>query len=56
MNSSNSLWSLSILANKKGRTFHLKDICKLWVEGIIVTFMDAVATIDVLTASNTDVK
>ena len=29
---------------------------KLWVEVIIVTFLDAVATIDVLTASNNDVK
>ena len=37
--------------------FCLKDDSgKLWVEVIIVTFLDAVATIDVITASNNDVK
>ena len=56
INSANSQSSLSILDNKKGRTFHVKDIYKLWVEVIIVTFVDAVVTIDVLTASNNDVK
>ena len=56
INSANSQSISSILDNKKGRTFHLRDICKLWVEVIIVTFVDAVATIDVLTASNNDVK
>ena len=56
INSANSQSSLSLLDNQKGRTFHLRDICKLWVEVIIVTFVDAVVTIDVLTASNNDVK
>ena len=56
INFANSQSSLSLLDNKKGRTFHLRDICKLWVEVIIVTFVDAVVTIDVLTASNNDVK
>ena len=56
INSANSRSSLSLLDNKKGKTFHLRDICKLWVEVIIVTFVDAVVTIDVLTASNNDVK
>ena len=56
INSANSQSSLSLLDNQKGRTFHLRDISKLWVEVIIVTFVDAVVTIDVLTASNNDVK
>ena len=29
---------------------------KLWVEMIIVTVLDAIATVNVLTASNNDVK
>ena len=38
-------------------TFYLKgNDEKLWVEVIIVTFLDAVAIVDVLTASNSDVK
>ena len=38
--------SLFILDNRKWRTFHLKDDNgKLWVELIVVTFLDAVATI-----------
>ena len=37
-----------ILDNKKWRTFHLKDDNgKLWVEVIIVTSFDAIATVDV---------
>ena len=47
--------SLYILDNIKWRTFHLKDgNGKLW-ELIIVTFLDAVATVDVLAANNNDV-
>ena len=39
------------------KTFSLKnDQGKLLVEVIIFTFLDRVATVDVLTASNTDVK
>ena len=45
--------SLSILNNRKLRTFHLKDDNgKLWVEVIIVTLLDAEATVDVLIANN----
>ena len=48
--------SVFILANRKWRTFYLKDDNgKLWVETIIVTFLDVVATVDVLTASYNDV-
>ena len=37
--------------------FHNKnDNSKLWVEVIIVTSVDAVATVDVLTANNNDVN
>ena len=45
-------------ATENEELFVLKTIMsrKLWVEVIIVTFLDAVATIDVLTASNNDVK
>ena len=49
--------SLFILGNRKWRTFHLKDDNgKLWVEVIIVTFLDVSATVDVLTARNNDLK
>ena len=49
--------SLFILDNKKWRIFNLKnDNGKLWAEVIIVSFLDAIATVDVLTATNTDVK
>ena len=49
--------SLFILDNIKRRTFHLKDDNgKLWVEVIIVTFLEEVATVDVLTANNNDVS
>lgn len=42
---------------KMKKTFYLKnDKGKLLVEVIIFTFLDRVATVDVLTASNTDVK
>jgi len=38
-------------------SFYIKDDNgKLWVEVIIFTFSDAVATVDVLTASNSDVN
>ena len=51
--SKKSWLSLSILNNRKLRTFHLKDDnSKLWVEVIIVTFLDAEVTGDVLTASD----
>ena len=46
-----------ILDNRKWRTFYHKDANgKLWVEIIIVTFLDAVATVVILKASNNDVK
>ena len=54
--------SLFILDNRKKQNFYLKDDIhngKLWVEVlIIVTFLGAVhvATVDVLTANNNDVK
>ena len=54
--------SLFILDNRKKQTFYLKDDVhngKLWVEVIIIViFWGAVyvATIDVLTANNKDVK
>ena len=39
--------SLFIPDNRKWRTFHLKDDNgKLWVEVIIVTSFDAIATVD----------
>lgn len=45
--------SLSILDNKKLGTFHRKDDnSKLWVEVIIVTFLEAEATVNVLIANN----
>ena len=46
------------LDNKKRRTFYLyKDNNgKLWVDVIVVIFFNAVGTVDVLTASNNDVK
>ena len=47
--------SLIILEDKKWRTFYIKDNNGKWVEVIIVTFLDAVATVDVLTASKNDV-
>ena len=47
--------SLFIVDNIKWRTFYFKDdYGKLWVEVIIVSFLDAVVTTDVLTASNND--
>ena len=49
--------SLFTLDNRKERTFHYKDDNhKLWVEVYIVTFLDAVATVDVLIANNNDVN
>ena len=48
---------MSRIVSKGQRTFHLKDDNgKLWVEAIIVTFLDAVITADILTSSNNDVK
>ena len=42
--------------NKK-KTFHIKDDNdKLWVEVILVTSLDAVATVYALTANNNDVN
>ena len=42
---------------QKKRTFHNKDDNgKLWVEVNIVTSVDAIATVDVLTANNNDVN
>ena len=40
---------------QKIKNFYIKDdSAKLWVEVIIVTFFNAVATVDALTASNND--
>ena len=48
---------LVILDNWKLRTFYLKDNkIKLRLEVIVVMFFNAVATVDVLTASNNDVR
>ena len=48
---------LLIFANRKRRTFYLKDNNgKLWVDVIVVIFFIAVGTVDILTASNNDVK
>jgi len=48
---------LFILDNRKWTTFYIKDDNgKLWVRVIIFTFLDAVATVDILTASNNDVN
>ena len=38
------------------KKFYLKDNGKLWVEVIVVIFLCAVATVEVLTASNNDAK
>ena len=44
---------LFFLDNKKKRTFNRKgDNENLWVEVFIVTFLNAVTTVNVLTASN----
>ena len=43
--------------NRKLTTSYLKDDNgKLWNEEIIVTLLDAVATVDILRASNNEVK
>ena len=48
--------SLFILDNSKWRPFLLKDYkVKIWVEVIVVTFLNAVATVDVLMANSYDV-
>ena len=45
------------LDNRKLTTSYLKDDNgKLWNEEIIVTLLDAVATVDTLRASNNEVK
>ena len=52
-----SLLSLFILDNRKLRPFHFKDDnVKIWVEVIIVTFLYAVATVDVLMANSNDLN
>ena len=44
-----------VLDNKKRRHFHLKDDnVKIWVEVIIVSFLHAVATVDVFMANSND--
>ena len=49
--------SLFILDNRKWITFYMKyDIGKLWVEVAIFTFLDAVATVEVITTSNNEVN
>ena len=50
--------SLFTLDNRKWTTFYIKDDDDnfIWVEVTIVTFFNAVATIDVLTTSNNDVN
>ena len=49
--------SLFILDNRKWTTFFIKDDNdNLWVEVIIVTFFNAVTTVDVLTANNNNVN
>ena len=49
--------SLFILDNRKWTTFYNKDDDgKLWVEAIIFTLLDAIATVDVLAASSNDVN
>ena len=50
--------SLFIKDNRKRRTFHLKDDTsdKLRLEVIIVTFLDGIETVGVLTESNVYVK
>ena len=51
------LLSLSILDNRKRRPSHLKDHnVKIWMEVSIVTFLYAVATVDVLMANSNDVN
>ena len=46
-----------ILDNRKWTNFSIKDDnSKLWEEVIIFTFLDAAATVDVLTASINDVN
>jgi len=48
---------LLIFDNRKIRTVYLKDNNgKLWIDVIVVIFFNAVRTVDVLTASNNDVK
>ena len=48
---------LFILDNRKCSPFHLKyDNVKKWVEEIIVTFLYAVATVDVLMANSNDIN
>ena len=53
--------SLFILDNRKWTAFYINDNGKLWLEALLVeviifTFLDTVATVDVLTASNNDVN
>ena len=49
--------SLFILNNRKWRNFYLKDDnSKLRVKFVIDSFLEVVTTVDVLTASDNDVK
>ena len=48
--------SLFILDNRKWTTYIKDDNRKLWLEVTIITFFNAVATVDVRTASNNDVN
>ena len=46
-----------VYPRQQERPFHLKDDnVKIWVEVIIVTFLYAVATLDVLMANSNDVN
>ena len=48
---------LFILDNRKCGEFYLRDDNdKSWMEVTIVTFLDTVVTVDILIASNNDVK
>ena len=48
--------SLFIRDNRKWTTYIKDDNRKLWLEVTIITFFNAVATVDVRTASNNDVN
>ena len=45
-----------ILDNRKWATFYIKEDEGKWVEVIIVTFLNAIATVDVLTASKNNIN
>ena len=57
INLSNTSRVCLFLTTENEQLFFIKDDNgKLWVEVIIVTFFNALVTIDVLTASNNDVN